>query len=414
MRRTSCFLSCGVPCGLFIDRMVGKGLLRRVPRHGAACAAVVGVLAVAAAADQEPADWLEVPVIRHADYQVVNPDGSSAYAGGFPVRLVGVVVNHTEDWLDPTPSSVAMGGQAEFFLQAVDLDGTPWDPFPGEPFDDFGGTACWIGQNYGNLPFVGDPDGSYTDEEWTAELGRLGLFGGDGVVEPLRAGDLIELRARGGLFFQGKMNVNEQHSKSPSRDFEIVVLRRGFGLPSPPPLLVGDLKTETDEFVFDATRQTGGEYFQGSRVRLLSVRVTEEVAWTPGAVFAVTDGARTMNLRLGVHPGFDGGTVFSPGSTFDVTGILNQASLSGTDGYQVLVMNAADCVSSPDGLAIEILAGQAVVRWPANLGGQLLRSPTMVPESWLPEPGGPVASGGMQVHREPVEDGRMFFKLGEP
>jgi hypothetical protein len=401
-------------CAWLRDARVATALIR----HGAAaCAAWIGLFAASTAADGDP--WLEIQVIRHADFQAVNPDGTPAYAGGFPVRLVGVVVNHTEDWLDPTPAFAPgppffMGGQAEFFVQAVDLDGTPWDPFPDLPYDDFGGTACWVGQNYGNLPFVGDPDGSYTDVEWTAELGRLGLFGGDGVTEPLRAGDLVELRARGGLFFQGKMNVNEQHSKSASRDFEVVVLKRGFGLLSPP-LLLADLKTEADEFVFDADRQTGGEYFQGSRVRLLSVRVTEEVSWTAGAVFAVSDGMRSMNLRLGRHPGFDGGTVFPPGTPFDVTGILNQASATGTDGYQVLVMKSADCAASPAGLALEILAGRAVVRWPANPGVQvLLRSASMTPESWLPAPGEPVASSGMQVHREPVEAGRIFFKLGEP
>jgi hypothetical protein len=38
---------------------------------------------------------------------------------------------------------------------------------------------------------------------------RERLFGR--LPDPLRAGDLVEIRARGGLSYAGKMNVNEQH-----------------------------------------------------------------------------------------------------------------------------------------------------------------------------------------------------------
>jgi len=114
-------------------------------------------------------------------------------------------------------------------------------------------------------------------------------------------------------------------------------------------------------------------------------------------------------------PELDGSTIVSPGATIDVTGIVNQASPTSTDGYQVLLMNAADCVPSPGGFALEILAGQAVVRWP-HAGGNLVltRSATMAPESWSPVLEEPAASGGLHVYREPAEAGRMFFQLDEP
>ncbi len=135
-------------------------------------------------------EWESLPYTWHSTYQAVNDNGASAYAGGFPLRMRGVVLANTEDWLDPTPGytsgyqAYVMGGEAELIIQSVEAGG------------DFGGTFCWMGQNYGNLPFKGDPVFSYTDAQWVAELGRLHILGGDGVNDPIRAGDLIEVRAR--------------------------------------------------------------------------------------------------------------------------------------------------------------------------------------------------------------------------
>jgi len=295
-------------------------------------------------------DWTEVPLVRHAAYQAVNANGTSAYSGQFPIRLVGVVINNTEDWLDPTPAHDpgvhlwAMGGQAEFYVQALTtstLDAVGieyYDP------DDVGGTACWMGQNYGNHIMHQDPLYNYTDAEWTAELGRLNLLGGDGVADPIRAGDLVEIRARGGLHYQGKMNVNEMHSNDPANDFEIVRLAAGFGLPDPTPLTLAALKTADDAFIFDPTRQTGGEGYQSTRVQLRGVWVTDSAAWTADTDLTVTDGTRTFTVHLGLNPSFDGTPPFAPGEPFNVVGILDQAASDGvfsTDGYQLLAMNAA-------------------------------------------------------------------------
>ena len=296
-------------------------------------------------------DWNTVVYVKHSTYQAVNADGTSAYAGGFPIRMVGVVLNNTEDWLDPTPAYTAsyvpfaMGGQAEFYVQSL------WEstlPLLGvEYYDptDFGGSACWMGQNYGNLPFKSDPSFSYTDAEWTAELGRLNLYGGDEVTDPIRAGDLVEIRARAGLHYKGKMNVNEQHSKDPANDFEIVRLLADYGLPTPAPLLLSDLKNPDDTFIFDSTRQTGGERYQSTLVELLDTWVASSVEWSANSDITVTDGVRTFDVHLGLNPSFDGTELFAPGEHFNVTGILDQSSTSGvygTDGYRLLVMNAAN------------------------------------------------------------------------
>lgn len=304
-------------------------------------------------------DWSNVPIIDHSTYQAVNTNGSPAYTGSFPIRLRGVVLNNTEDWLDPSanfsvqtqwPPPPQMGGQAEFYVQAVDLDGTPYDPDPVNAHSDFGGTASWMGQNYGNLPFLADPLLSHSNTQWTAELGRLGLFGGDGVVTPLRAGDLVEVRGRVGLHYEGKFNVNEAHSLATSNDFDIVVLQRGYGLPDAMPILLSDLKTSTDEAIFDSTRQTGGEHYQSTLVELRDVYITSPQVWNANSDITVTDGVRTLSVHLGLNPGFDGTALYAVGEPFSVTGILDQAASDGflsTDGYRLLAMAPSDFVPEP-------------------------------------------------------------------
>ena len=311
----------------------------------------LALVTTAVASAAAGSDWAAVPFVEHAVYQVVNADGSSAYADGFPIRLVGVVINNTEDWLDPAPAHDPgvhlweMGGEAEFYVQALTV--STLDALAVEYYDpaDFGGTACWMGQNYGNHIMHQDPMFNYTDPEWTAELGRLNLLGGDGVTDPIRAGDLVEIRARGGLHYQGKMNVNEMHSNSPANDFEIVRLAKAFGLPAPTPLTLADLKTADDAFIFDPSRQTGGERYQSTRVHLQDVRLADAAVWTTDTDITVTDGTRTFTVHLGLNPGFDGTVLFAPGERFNVVGILDQSASDGihsTDGYQLLAMNAAD------------------------------------------------------------------------
>ena len=44
-------------------------------------------------------------------------------------------------------------------------------PFLAPVDGDFGGTACWIGQNYGNLPWIGEPDiNNYRDSDYVGDL----------------------------------------------------------------------------------------------------------------------------------------------------------------------------------------------------------------------------------------------------
>jgi hypothetical protein len=317
-------------------------------------------------------DWGSVPVIEHRAYQAVHSDGSTAFTGPVPFRMRGVVLDNTEDWLHATErySEIPwdLGGEAEIFVQAVDLDGTPWDADPGLPFEDFGGTAAWLGQCYGNLGFIGDPAFSYIDRAmagqpgetrpvWYDELDRLGLSRPDTPLGPdqiVRAGDLVELRARvNGFNYKGKHNVNEQHNNAVQQDYEIVILAKAYGLPPPPVLTLDLLKDPSDNAIFDPSRQTGGEHYQGALVQVDGIAFDGLSAGDPlssGTTLLAIDGrGRSLEVYLGLNESFDSGVV--PDGQLSITGILDQLASTdaGMDGYRLLVMHMASIQPGPLG-----------------------------------------------------------------
>lgn len=308
-------------------------------------------------------DWPNEPIIKHSIYQAVNGDGTSAYAGGFPLRLRGVLLNNPEDWLDatfqPNPGSgnFNLGAEWEVFVQAVDLDGTAYDPDPGSAFDDFGGTAAYMAQNYAGLPWV--PGLTYSQTQWTTELDRVNYAGGTPGTDPaIRAGDLVEIRARGGLNFQGKRNVNEQHDTNPSLDFEIVLLEQGFGRPAAQPLTLDTFKDSSNQYIFDDSRQTGGERYQCTWLELRNVMLVDNTGWAPGAELELMDATgRTLPIELGLNPSF--ATTAAPEGWFNVSGIVNQGG-SDTGGYYLLALEAGDFVV-PEPASLMLLAGCGVL-----------------------------------------------------
>lgn len=319
-------------------------------------------------------DWQQVEYLTHRQYQAVNDSGAPTYSGGWPFRMVGVVLNDTEDWVDPTPGFhtnvndgiFEMGGQAEIFVQAVNLDDTQWDPEPAEAFNDFGGTACWIGQNVGEIS--GDWTLNYTNDQWQQELTRLNFHGPAGVTDPIRAGDLVEIRARAGLFYLGKYNVNEQHNPDPAKDFDILRLAKGFGLPEAAELTLADLKDADDAFLFDPLRLEGPEHYQASRVKLTDLSLVDPANLEANTDVLVTDGAgRTFTLHLCRGDGFDGSALAGLDETFHATGILDQKTPFGgglTQGYRLLVLDAADIqvVPEPASLAMLLAGGTWLAR----------------------------------------------------
>jgi len=261
-----------------------------------------------------------VAEVTHSEFQAVNASGEQTYNATEKVILEGILLHHPADMLDPTPDDTVtelfnISGQWQIFFQ-------------GEG-DDHAGTAVWLGQLYNNLPWVA-LDGGYTNEEFAAELGRLNAaqFG---------PGDRIRVTGYY-LSYNGKLNVNEQHNKNPNHDFTIELIQRGVGLPRPEGVTLDDLKDNADNFIFDATRQTGCERYQARLVKIENVTFADVNAWGPHGELVITDGTKTLAVKLGRGNGiYDGSNNLT--EPFDIIGILDQESPNLTDGYRLYVMD---------------------------------------------------------------------------
>lgn len=289
-------------------------------RLGLACLVYVWGAAIAAA--QDP-DWETMPWTRHCDYQAVTGTGAGSFPLDAEVRMRGIVLNRAEDMLDPAPDSDPfMGGQWQVTFHAVE---------PG----DFGGTMLWMGQNIGK-PKGTHPAGSYTVEQWLAEVERVSH---DPASRRLfRPGDLIEVRARApGLFYKGKTNINEAHLTTPFNDFDVILVRAGEGLLQPVGVTLADLKDVTpgptfDTFRFDASRLSGAEHYQCAAIRIENVWFADAADWRPGGDLVLTDGGLTLPVKLGL--GVDFSSHPAPAGPFAIVGILDQEDTLTTDGFK--------------------------------------------------------------------------------
>jgi hypothetical protein len=263
---------------------------------------------------------LTVAQITHSEFQAVSTSGEQTYNATDKVILEGILLNNPADMLDLTPDDTItepfnLGGQWQIFFQ-------------GEG-GDHAGTAVWMGQLYNNLPWVA-LDGGYTNEEFVSELSRLNAakFG---------PGDRIRVTGYY-LSYNGKLNINEQHNKNPDHDFTIELLERGVGLPRPEVITLDDLKDNKDHFIFDPSRQTGGEYYQARLIKIEDVYFADASNWEPDGELVITKGTKTLVVKLGRGNGIYAGSnnLTEP---FDVIGILDQESPKLTDGYRLYVMN---------------------------------------------------------------------------
>ena len=241
-------------------------------------------------------------------------------------KLYGVVLNNPGDMLDSTPNYIPSANGTKWWM------GAQWQVFVQTlaPTTDFGGAALWLGQNYGNHGWHHPGDNatqdeydeataySYTNELWTGEVNRVSLNG------TLKAGDIVEVHARGGLFYKGKFNVNEQHDNDPYYDFDIVWKEEG-ELPEPEDIAISEVREAglDGAYEFDVTRATGAEHYQGTLVRFTNVQLVDNVsAWLPDATVTITDGNDYyFSLKLGLD-GFDPSN--APTGAFDVTGIFDE------------------------------------------------------------------------------------------
>lgn len=279
-------------------------------------------------------DWDSIGYTAFSEMQSLKTDGGypqpdfaipthgeNEYPG---YKLLGIVLNNPGDMLDSTSNYIPsaegtqwkMGGQWQVFVQTTD------------PANDFGGAALYIGQNYGNgphHPFNGSgltyaqaTAYSYDKDAWEAEVARLSLDG------TLKAGDIIEVRVRAGLFYKGKFNVNEQHFNDSYYDFDIVKIGEG-DLPDPQGIAISDVRYEgaNGAYKFDVDRLAGAEHYQAALVRFSDVQLADDAsAWVSNATVTITDGnGYYFPLKLGLD-GFDPSN--APTGTFDITGIFDQ------------------------------------------------------------------------------------------
>lgn len=261
-----------------------------------------------------------VAEVTHMELQAVNAAGESTYTAAERVTLEGIVLHNPGDMLDPTPDDGVtqmynMAGQWQLFFQ-------------GEG-EDHAGTAIWMGQMYSNLPWV-SPDGGYSNEQWVAELTRLN-------AAQFSPGDRIRVTGYF-LSYKGKVNINEQHSDDPERDFTIELVEKGVGLPKPELVTLNDLKDDQDQFVFDPARQAGCERYQGRLIKIEDVRVVDPNGWGPNGTLTITDGVKTFPVKLGRGNGIYAGS-YNLDETFDIIGILNQEGTNLVDGYELYVVN---------------------------------------------------------------------------
>ncbi len=321
-------------------------------RRAVRAASLILVVLAVAQGSPAPADpvWEDLPVTPFSEMQAVDADGSGAWTlpanpaspSGVAYKLVGVVLNNPGDMLDSTPNYIPsstdpstiwqLGGMWQVFIQAV------------EP-NDYGGSALWMGQNYGNTGGLyghfPDTAYSYPDDDWLAEIARVSLHG------TLKAGDLVEVRARAGLFHAGKLNCNEQHDNDPNFDFDVVLLQPADAdsLPSPTPLTLSAIKTADDLFnseqagfdIADRADLANPEHYQATLVELQDVWLLDAVGWSDDGTVTVTDGVRTLPMKLGLN-GFD--EVAPPTGTFDVVGIFDQEGWNLKGDYRLWVMDA--------------------------------------------------------------------------
>ncbi|HPS53983.1 MAG TPA: hypothetical protein PLP05_00150 [Sedimentisphaerales bacterium] len=249
--------------------------------------------------------------------QSVNSNG----AGNHPdlstsnkVTVEGIILNNPSFMLngEPNENSSGLGGQWQIYIQG---DG-----------NDHAGTAIWMGQVYDN---AWGGDGTYTNEQWLSEIYALNHDPTTGYE--FSAGDKV--RVTGLLkYYNGKTNINERHSTEEDNNITIELVEPAVGLPKPWVITLSDVKDANDNKIFDATRLSGGEYYQGQLVRINDVSFVER-NWGADNTAVITDGTgRTLPVKYGTGYGFSKSCNLA--ETFDVIGIFDQEGV-----YRLWVCN---------------------------------------------------------------------------
>ncbi len=288
--------------------------------------------------------------VSHWDLQSVTSTGTSAWVETFPFTIQGVIVNDPEEMLpvayNPDATGTSNGGQYQMFIQAVAAG-------------DRGGTAIYMAQ----MSYIAG--NNYDEAGWNSEMQRVRY---DGNGRKYRKGDLVEVTARKSLFYNGKRNVNEAHRTLEENNFDVVLVRPNTVLPQAEAITLADLKNADNSAIFDATRTTGGEHYQGMRVRIDGIRLATtngwgQSAWANRICTAADDTGRTLTLRM---PLTDLGPAPATSTWFSATGIMNQEG-GNTNGYELFVQEIG-----PELAIGKSASGTAAVNFAADYEGYVL------------------------------------------
>jgi hypothetical protein len=350
----------------------------------------------------------------HSNLQAVTSVGASAWNGTFPFTIHGTLLCNPDEMLDSTPNFLPWNDGANANQLGAELQVTIQASDPG----DRGGTTCWMGQSYGNMPWLHSSDLSYSNEAWASEILRLNFDPSN--LHQFRAGDLVEITVRQALFYGGKRNINEGHDIDPSANFDIRLVTANFGLPTPEIITLTDIMQPgghpndwtTWPAIFDQTRAAGAEHYQGMRVRINNLTLLTTNGWNStnawGArLCTVTDGAgRFISLR---HPRYSLGV--APTNQFDAIGIFNQESGSGsqgTNGYELFVQQVLPHNAAPT-LAIGL---NATIAWPVSMDTYQLEWREQADAGeWSPITNAPVVINGMNTVILPPSNPQRFYQL---
>lgn len=259
-----------------------------------------------------------VDAVMHWQLQAVNGDGWAGYSSVNEVSVTGIILNNPEEMLDSTPREAGMGGEWQIYVQGEGSD--------------HAGTCVWYGQNYSTVSSSDD----YTDEELLAEMCRINHDDVTGYM--FQAGDRV--RVTGWFkFYKGKMNINEKHEISDFYNFQIELITPGAGLPAAEVVTLDAIKNGGNNYIFDATRMSGCEYYQGRLLRVEDVNVLDPQNWAAGGTVTVMDGTgRTFPVKLGLGKGFS--RYGCPEGQIAVVGIMDQEAsqyMVCKDGYRIWV-----------------------------------------------------------------------------
>ena len=347
------------------------------------------------------------------NFEAVDDNGVSTWNGPFPFVLTGVVLCGPSEMLDSTTNYLPwddganaynLGGEWQIFVQAV----TPGDR---------GGVECWLAQCYGNLPWEPhDGSDSYTDEQWTNEVYRVSHDPATG--HAFQRGDLVTVTANGALFYGGMENINEEHSTDPQYEFTISLVTSNYGLPEPQVIpisaVIGTTLSPTGHYdIFDPTRQSGGEFYQGMRVRVDGMTLLTTNGWNTNSDWssryctAVDAQGRQFPL---IHPLYDLGP--APTNVFNAMGVFMQESGSSTDGtfgYELFVQEIFTNIAV---LTIGNQGGSPVISWPSVLTHyQLQASDSLANPNWTTLTNVPVVVNSNNTVSVSAGASQQFYRL---